>query len=107
MPLVEVLRAATQRPAQAIARPDLGTLAVGAVADVAVLRLRSGRFTFVDSVGASLVAGQRLVSDGIVIGGSWWPNEAANDPGDIERYEAHAHGTHVDVATRHFGHSHH
>jgi dihydroorotase len=61
MPMVEVLRAATQRPAEAIARPDLGTLRVGAVGDVAVLRQRTGRFTFVDAVGASLVAVQRLV----------------------------------------------
>jgi dihydroorotase len=103
MPLVEVLRAATQRPAEAIARPELGTLKVGAVGDIAVLRLRPGRFTFVDAVGASLTAEQRLVSDGIVVGGTWWPNEAANDFGDTERFEAHAHETHVDVVSRHFG----
>ncbi|MER9075553.1 amidohydrolase/deacetylase family metallohydrolase [Mesorhizobium sp. M0904] len=103
MPLVEVLRAATQRPAEAIARPDLGRLAVGAVGDIAVLRLRPGRFTFVDSVGASLVAEQRLVSDGIVVGGTWWPNEALDDLGETERFEAHAHDTHVEVAARHFG----
>ncbi|TIQ14454.1 MAG: amidohydrolase/deacetylase family metallohydrolase, partial [Mesorhizobium sp.] len=72
-------------------------LAVGAVGDIAVLRLRPGRFTFVDAVGASLVAEQRLVSDGIVIGGTWWPNEAANDLSDTERFEARAHETHVDV----------
>jgi dihydroorotase len=106
MPLVEVLRAATQRPAEAIARPDLGKLTVGAVGDIAVLRLRPGRFTFVDAVGASLVAEQRLVSDGIVIGGTWWPNEAVDDLSDTERFEAHGHETHVDVASRHFGHSH-
>jgi dihydroorotase len=105
MPLVEVLRAATQRPAEAIGRPDLGTLSVGAVGDVAVLRLRSGRFTFIDAVGASLVAEQRLVADGIVMGGTWWPNEAVNDLGETERFEPHAHRTHVEVAARHFVHS--
>ncbi|MEO5756460.1 MAG: amidohydrolase/deacetylase family metallohydrolase [Mesorhizobium sp.] len=106
MPLVEVLRAATQNPAQAIARPDLGTLAVGTVGDVAVLRQRPGRFTFVDAVGASLVADQRLVSEGIAIGGTWWPNEAVNDLGETERFEAHVDEPHVAVAARHFGHSH-
>jgi len=106
MPLVEVLRAATQAPARAIARPDLGTLAVGTVGDVAVLRQRSGRFTFVDAVGAALVADQRLVSEGIVIGGTWWPNEAVNDVSETERFEAHAAHTHVEVAARHFGHRH-
>ncbi|RWC18939.1 MAG: amidohydrolase/deacetylase family metallohydrolase, partial [Mesorhizobium sp.] len=103
MPLVEVLRAATQRPAEAIARPDLGALKVGGIGDVAVLRQQPGRFTFVDAVGASLVADQRLVSEGIVLGGKWWPNEAA-DHNETERFEAHAGHTHVEVAARHFGH---
>ncbi|MBZ9862458.1 amidohydrolase/deacetylase family metallohydrolase [Mesorhizobium sp. CA12] len=102
MPLVEVLRAATQRPAEAIARPELGTLKVGGTGDVAVLKLQPGRFTFVDAVGASLVADQRLVSKGIVIGGKWWPNEAP-DHNETEHFEAHAQHTHVDVAARHFG----
>jgi dihydroorotase len=102
MPLVEVLRAATQRPAEAITRPDLGALKVGGLGDVAVLRQQPGRFTFVDAVGASLVADQRLVSNGIVIGGTWWPNEAG-DHNETERFEAHAHHTHVEAAARHFG----
>lgn len=102
MPFVEVIRAATQRPAEAIGRADLGTLAVGGVGDVAVLRMRSGRFTFVDSVGSKLVAEERLVSEGIVAGGLWWPNEAVDDPSETERFEPHAHRTHVDVAAAHF-----
>jgi dihydroorotase len=101
MPLVEVLRAATQRPAEAIARPELGTLKVGGIGDVAVLKLQPGRFTFIDAVGAPLVADQRLISNGIVIGGKWWPNEAP-DHNETERFETHAHHTHVDVAARHF-----
>jgi dihydroorotase len=102
MPLVEVLRATTVNPAQAIARPELGALKVGGIGDVAVLRQQPGRFTFVDAVGASLVADQRLVSSGIAIGGKWWPNETP-DHNETERFEAHAHHTHVDVAARHFG----
>ena len=106
MPLVEVLRAATVNPAQAIARPELGALKVGGIGDVAVLRVMPGRFTFVDAVGAALVADQRLVSEGIVVGGTWWPNEAVNDVSETERFEAHAAHTHVEVAARHFGHRH-
>src|SRR5438445_4626228 len=105
MPLVEVLRAATQAPAQAIARPELGKLKVGGIGDVAVLKLQPGRFTFVDAVGAPLVADRRLVSNAVVVGGKWWPNEAP-DRRETERFEAHAHHTHVEVATRHFGQSH-
>jgi len=106
MPLVEVLRAATQRPAEAIARPELGILKIGGIADVALLRMRPGRFTFVDAVGASMVAEQRLISEGIVIGGTWWPNKAVNDVSETERFQAHASHTHVEVAARHFGHGH-
>lgn len=102
MPLVEVLRAATESPARAIARPQLGTLTVGGIGDVAVLRQQAGRFTFVDSVGTKLIADERLVSKGVAIGGVWWPNEAP-DHNETERFEAHAHHTHVDVAARHFG----
>ena len=102
MPLTEVLRAATQRPAEAIGRTDLGSLAVGAPADVALLRLQAGSFAFFDSTGAKLVAQERLVSDGIVAGGVWWPNEAAEDVSETERYQPRCHHTHADVAARYF-----
>jgi dihydroorotase len=103
MPLEDVLRAATSKPADVIGRPELGRLTVGGPADVALLKLHSGRFTFVDSTGTRLVAEQRLVSEGIVAGGVWWPNEAAADIHDIEQFQPHSHETHVDVAARHFG----
>jgi dihydroorotase len=103
MPLNEVLRAATCKPADVIGRPELGRLAVGGPADVALLKLHSGKFGFVDSTGARLVAEQRLVSQGIVAGGVWWPNEGAADVHDIEHYQPHGYETHVDVAARHFG----
>ena len=102
MPLADVLSAATRRPADAIGRSDLGRLAVGGPADVAVLKLHTGEFTFIDAVGSRLIAPERLVSQGIVAGGTWWPNGAAGDPHDIERYQpGHAH-SHVETAARHF-----
>jgi dihydroorotase len=101
MPFLDILRAATQNPADAIARPDLGRLSVGSPADVAILKLQPGRFTFVDATGGELVAGERLVSEGIVAGGVWWPNDPA-DHDETERFHAHAHHTHVDIAARHF-----
>jgi dihydroorotase len=48
MPLPDVVRAATSAPAQAVGRPDLGTLSVGAEADVAVFRVEEGHFAFYD-----------------------------------------------------------
>jgi dihydroorotase len=60
--LPEVTRMATTAPAEAIGRKaEMGTLAVGAVADMAVLRLEEGRFEFTDSGGVSVEGRQRLV----------------------------------------------
>ncbi len=43
-----MIERATVRPARAMGRPDLGTLRVGAPADVALFRLEEGDFTFYD-----------------------------------------------------------
>lgn len=48
MSLSDVVERATVRPARAMGRPELGTLAVGGPADVALFDLREGRFTFYD-----------------------------------------------------------
>jgi dihydroorotase len=48
MTIEDAVRAATSSAARAIRRDDLGHLAVGAGADVAVLSVREGRFGFVD-----------------------------------------------------------
>lgn len=49
MPLKEVLIRGSWFPAKEIKREDLGNLGVGAVADVALLGLKSGEFGFVDA----------------------------------------------------------
>ena len=48
MTVEQVIERATTAPAAAIRRPDLGTLAVGSPADVALFRLETGDFTFQD-----------------------------------------------------------
>ena len=60
MPLAEVVRATTTAPAAAIGRPDLGTLAPGAPADVAVLRLDREPVELVDIAGNRRVADRQL-----------------------------------------------
>lgn len=47
--LADVIKMSTMNPAQEIKHPELGNLSVGAGADVAVLRLKTGDFGFVDS----------------------------------------------------------
>ena len=60
MSLQEVVRRSTVEPARVIRRPELGTLSVGAEADIAVLELLRGSFGFVDSGHARLRGDQRL-----------------------------------------------
>lgn len=54
MPLAQVLYRVTRAPALTLSRPELGTLADGACADFAVLRVREGRFGYLDCGGARL-----------------------------------------------------
>lgn len=48
MPLADVIKASTWSAAKAINHEELGHLSVGAIADVAVLNLREGKFGFYD-----------------------------------------------------------
>ncbi len=49
MDLPSVIKASTWSPAQAIRRPELGSLSVGSVADVAILNLHDGKFQVRDT----------------------------------------------------------
>ena len=62
MPFEEAVRRSTVEPAKVINRPELGTLTVGAAADIAVLDLEDGEFGFVDSGLASMQGAQRLTA---------------------------------------------
>jgi len=60
MPLSQAIARSTVNPARMIGRHDLGTLSVGAEADVALFRLTEGEFGFVDCGRARLIGRQRL-----------------------------------------------
>ena len=60
VPLKEVIRQSTTNPAAQIKRPDLGQIAPGSEADIAVLRLDKGDFGFVDVRGGRIQGAQRL-----------------------------------------------
>ena len=60
MPLEEVIKAATSRPAEVIGRPELGRLTHGSAADVALWTLREGTFGFKDSAGGRITGDLRL-----------------------------------------------
>ncbi len=59
----EVVEKSTWNPAQIIKRPELGHLSVGAVADIAVLRVETGKFGFVDTKGWRLNGDRKLVCE--------------------------------------------
>lgn len=60
MPLPDVIMRSTSNPARMIRRAELGTLRVGAEADIAVLDLQYGDFGFVDSGRARMGGDKRL-----------------------------------------------
>lgn len=71
-PLMEVLRAATVAPADALRRPDLGRLNVGATGDVSVLEDRRGWFKYTDVLGEQILGEHKLVGRAIVLAGKLW-----------------------------------
>jgi dihydroorotase len=60
MTLDETIRRSTVAPAHEIAHPELGTLSEGAEADIAVLTLEEGRFSFTDCGRARYFGNQKL-----------------------------------------------
>jgi dihydroorotase len=72
MSVDDVIVRSTWNPAKEIKREDLGNLSVGAIADIAVLRLNKGDFGFVDMYGAKMRGNQKLtcemtIKDGKVV----------------------------------------
>ncbi len=63
MSLDDVIACSSWHPAREIHRQELGHLSVGAVADIAVLRLERGNFGFVDSAGLRIRGDQKLVCE--------------------------------------------
>lgn len=63
MPVYQVIESATSKPAAMLKRPDLGSLSVGAEADVAVLRILEGNFGFIDSGRESKEGNQKLQAE--------------------------------------------
>ncbi len=62
VPLNEVIRESTTNPATEIGHPELGQLAIGSVADIAVLRVDTGTFGYADLAG-KVTGTQRIVPE--------------------------------------------
>jgi dihydroorotase len=91
MPLEEVVRAATVRPAEVIGRSEtLGNLRDGGVADIAVLSLEDSDETFLDSSGAQRPARKLLRAEATIRAGIPWgapvphPGRAAGSRANLD-----------------------
>lgn len=73
MSLPDVIERATSRPAAAMRRPDLGTLAPGSVADVALFQIEDGDYTFHDIHMNARTGNQRLICTETLIDGEILP----------------------------------
>jgi dihydroorotase len=72
MSLNDVIAKSTVTAAQALRRPELGSLKPGSVGDATILSLRDGEFPLEDVLGVCVTGTQRLFSEGVVVGGRWW-----------------------------------
>ena len=63
MPFQEVIYRSTVTPSRAILHPELGTLSIGADADIAVLSRRQGKFSFRDCGWGRISGNERLECD--------------------------------------------
>jgi dihydroorotase len=80
MSLPDVIARATVRPAAVIGRPDLGTLQVGAPADIALFRVEEGNYTFYDTAMEPHHGTVRLVNMATYIGGLLIPHAPERPP---------------------------
>ncbi len=63
VPLKQVVAEMTSHPAHEIRRDELGNLSEGSIADVAVLRLETGKFGFTDMVNKRFDGNQKLLCE--------------------------------------------
>lgn len=73
MTLPDAIVRATARPAKAMGRPDLGSLAPGSAADISIFRLEEGPFTFRDVASVERSGTKRLVNTLTLIDGNPLP----------------------------------
>jgi dihydroorotase len=86
MDFAAIVKATTTAPAQAVRRPQLGTLKAGAPADASVLAVDGGRFDYLDVDGESMIGDRRITARGAVVSGTWWDplREGGNRAGQVE-----------------------
>ena len=70
VPLEDVIRMSTLNPAREIHHPELGTLSMGAIADIAVFEEITGNFTYLDTSGGGFRGTKKLEPIMTLFGGN-------------------------------------
>lgn len=69
MKLTDVIKATTSNPAREIKREELGSLSVGAIADVTILNVRDGKFGYFDYTGYKIEGNRKIDCEMTIKGG--------------------------------------
>jgi dihydroorotase len=72
MSLNDVVSKSTVAAANALQRPELGSLRPGSVGDATILSVQDGAFPLEDVLGEVVTGRRKLKSEGVVVGGRWW-----------------------------------
>jgi dihydroorotase len=72
VPLNDVIAQSTINAAHALKRPELGSLKPGSAGDATLLTVKEGKFEYEDVTGEKMIGDKRILSEGAVIGGSWF-----------------------------------
>ncbi len=75
MRLTDVIERATSRPALAMRKPELGTIALGSVADIALFKIEDGTYQFYDVHMAMRYGRQLLVNTMTMVNGEVLPRK--------------------------------
>ena len=71
MPIFDLIRSTTENCANAMLRPELGTLKIGTVGDVSILNIVSGKFQYSDVLGDTFYGDTKIKSSGLVLNGTF------------------------------------
>lgn len=72
MSLYDVVAASTLNAGMMLKRTEYGSLKVGSLGDASILRVREGKFDYVDVTGEHLAGEQKIAAEGVVLKGKWW-----------------------------------
>ncbi len=72
MPIYDIIKSCTLNASLAINRPKIGNLKIGSVANISILRIQQGNFTFIDVTNQKLIGKEKITVKGVILNGKLW-----------------------------------